>query len=338
MKSHKNRKRAVILAGALAVAAWVSGCGGRTGDLVFIPNNSYERDLHTSTEVYKGTLSASFSMKLKAEGYSRENYSMKDPGLEIDQVYVSVGDRVQEGDVLMTFKNEGLIKKMEARQEDMDQKELLIAHYKKLMNADKKLNYKSDIEALELDMEVDALYLQEYQELLDNYQVKARGNGTIIYVSDSAKSGIYTKGEKLISQACGTGNYTASTKELYEFTEGESFTAVCGVAEYTVQVSHVETTSDGDGNITSNVTFVPISDMSAVAENESLKVVVQQDIADEVVYVETKAVHKIYDRYYVQTLDENDYTTIVWVKPGEELGEYTVIAEGLEGGERVVLK
>ena len=326
----------LIVCGMLGLSL-LTGCGGSTGDLAEISNLSYEREEYKETEVCKGELSATFTMKLKAEGFGICSYSEDDWGLEIDRLYVEVGDRVQEGDLLLTFKSESISQNLEARQEDLAQKELLAEHYRKLMQADSDLDYESDVEALEMDIEVDQLYIEEYQKRLEDYEIRAQGNGTIIAVSDSARGGIYVRNELMIKQALGTGNYTGSTKELYDFQVGQEFSAYCGVAEYTVRVTGVEAGTDDKGNVTSVVTFEPVSDMSAVAENEQLKVEITQDALNNVVYVDTDAIRTIDDKNYVLVLDENGYAEIAWVTLGVEIGDYTVITEGLEGGEKVAL-
>ena len=42
--------------------------------------------------------------------------------------------------------------------------------------------------------------------------------------------------------------------------------------------------------------------------------------------------------YCVYVMQENGYQRAVFVTPGERIGENIVIAEGLEGGEKVVIR
>ncbi len=165
------------------------------------------------------------------------------------------------------------------------------------MQINPRLSYREDIESLKKDRKVAELYLKEYENKLESYQIKAKKDGTIIRMNERLAEGIYEAGRSLITQACGSGKYEAEKPENYTFHKGEVYHAMQDTLSYPVRVEK-------------------ITKKSIIFNEEDFK---EQDI------------------YYVYTVDENGYRSAVKIKPGGRVGKYMVIKEGLQGGETICM-
>lgn len=305
----------------------LAGCGSEDAGVVEIQHTPYEKMTYSTTEVQVGDMSPEITLILKAQGYERKTYGATSQDLQLDRVYVSVGDKVKKGDLLVSFQSDSIRETIESYQNQISQNELLIQHYTNLMEIDDSLDYSTDLAMLQEDNKVAALYIEEAENKLAGYQIVAESDGTITEIDEYLQNGCYRPGSRLITEICGTGNYTAVNTENYSFQTGETYTAVCGVASYELELVEI----DGEDLI-----FEPCSDMSAVSDAEMLTMVVQKPELKDAVYVQADVVHKAGEQYFVYVLDEQGYRDVVWVTPGDRVEPYLVITEGLSGGEKVV--
>jgi multidrug efflux pump subunit AcrA (membrane-fusion protein) len=328
----------------MLIALSLTGCGSNQSiSVVVIPNETYERMTYSSTEVYKGDLSPSLTLKLKVSDFEKINYSIKDDGLEVDKLYVSVGDKVSAGDVLVSFKSDEIKENIESYQERLQQNELLITHYTNLMKINPDNNYTKDIEMLNEDIQVETLYIEEAQKRLEAYSIVAERSGTITEISEYLQCGYAVQGVTMLTEACGSDNYVAEITDNYDFKVGDTFTAESGVAGYEMKLAEID---DGEGDNSDNneasgkrtLHFEPVSDMSAVSEQDTLTIQIEKPVMKDVVYVDSAAINTADDKSFVYVLDENGYRDAVFVETGETVDSYTIITAGLNGGEQVTLK
>ncbi len=332
-----NKRSRTIGIALLSVVVILTGCGKKKNDVIHIENDTYQKKDYATVEVMQGDLNPQFTLRLQAEGYKKTNYSLSNETLEIDKVYVSVGEKVTKGELLISFMSKEIQETIEDYQEQCSQKELLIAHYTNLMKIDPDADYSGDIKMLQQDITVDKLYMEEAQNKLAGCQVMAEADGTITYISEYLLNGYYNPGETLMTEVSGTGNYTSAIQKNYEFNVGDEFSAVSGVVSYQVRLSNVEQNTGDDGKVTQTLTFEPVSDMSSVSDADTLEVTVVQPILKDVLYVESDAIQEDESGNYVYTVNESGYREAVWVTIGETVGEYTVITDGLKLGEKVAV-
>lgn len=306
----------------------LSGCAAQKREVVTIEKMPYERTAYQTVEVQQGDLNPEVTIILGAEGYEILNYSMTNPELQLDKVYVSVGDKVQEGELLASFKSGSLEENIAGYEEQITQMQLMVEHYTNLMKIDAELDYRQDIEQLRQDINVVQLYLEEAQEKLAGYQIIATRSGTIKAMDEYLQNGYYQPGKNLITEACGTGNYTAETEDADIFSVGTAYTAYSGAVGYEVRLKD---STDGI------LTFEPISDMSSVSDADTLTITVDAAPLSNVLYVDKDAIHRTDDASFVYVVSEDGYRDAVWVKTGAQVGDYLVIEEGLSGGEKVAL-
>jgi multidrug efflux pump subunit AcrA (membrane-fusion protein) len=77
--------------------------------------------------------------------------------------------------------------------------------------------------------------------------------------------------------------------------------------------------------------------MSAVSEQDTLQMKVQKPTIRDAVYVDSSAIRVVNGSYYVYLLDENGFRQAVEVQVGDVVDGYTIITDGLSGGEQVTL-
>ena len=313
---------------------FLNGCVSKGQEVVVIEQEPYEKISYQTVQVEKGDLNPSVTLTLNVEGYEQIQYNATDPELLLDKVYVSVGDRVEKGDLLVSFRSDSVQQAIADYEDEIKQKQLLVEHYQKLMSIDGYADYRSDISLLQEDITVAQLYIEEAKNKLENYRIVAKESGTIIKISESLRDGYFVPGRNLLTQVCGTGNYSTSTKSTDAFTVGETYTAVAGVASYELRLT----------DITEQVlTFEPVSDMSSVSEADELIMTVEKPQLKNVVYVDADAVKSVGgedgvpETYYVFRVKENGYREAVSVSVGDRVNKYIVITQGLSEGEKVTL-
>lgn len=327
MKGKKYHKRRLFLP-VCGAALLLTGCGGGQRELAVIDRTPYEKLSYETVQVQRGDLEPELTLKLKAEGFERITYDANSEELQLDTVHVAVGDRVEKGDVLVSFQSESIQQVIDTYEEQRAQNQLLIDHYTKLMQIDSSMDYSEDIARLREDAEVARLYVEEAQERLARYQIVAEEAGTITAMDNYLQNGSFVPGRKLITQVTGTGKYEADRPEGYEFTVGETHTATVGAVSYELQVAQIEE---------NKIIFTPVSDMSSVSEEDTLLMTIKLPGLTDVVYVEAAAVHETDQTYFVYVQDENGYRDAVPVTVGDRVAQYRVIMEGLSGGEKVTV-
>ncbi|HBI63431.1 MAG TPA: hypothetical protein DDY31_19835 [Lachnospiraceae bacterium] len=324
----KNLISAVCLACILC-----SACSSQETADFSVPRQPYEKDIYNTDTARRGNLEPEITLTLKTDGYKRICYDSLEENLELEKVYVSVGDHVKKGDILVSFQCRDIQKAIMDYKEKITENRLLTSHYEKLMKINPQISYREDMESLEKDRKVAKLYLKEYENKLENYQIKAKRDGTIIYVNERLAEGIYEPGRALITQAGGSGKYEAEKPENYTFHKGELYHAMQDTVSYPMRVEKITEKS---------IIFKPGADMDEVSEDDILTIIIPLEKLKNVVYVPAAAVrheedYKEQDIYYVYTVDENGYRSAVKIKPGGKVGEYMVIEKGLQGGETICI-
>lgn len=326
----KRSKRAFTgrLCAAAGACLLLTGCGSAQHEVITMSRETYEKLTYETVEVQKGDLEPELTLKLRAEGYEKITYDATNAELKLDKVHVKVGDRVSKGDLLVSFESESLQQTIDSYGEQCSNNQLLIDHYTRLMQIDSSLDYSEDIDSLRQDMEVAQLYVEEAQEKLARYQIVAEADGTITGMDNSLRNGAFEPGRKLITQVSGTGKYETERPEGYDFAVGERYTANVGAVSYEIQVEEI---SD------SLIIFSPVSDMTSVSEADTLELKVKKPVVENVVYVDSTAIHEVDDSFYVYVMDDEGYREAVFVTVGDRVAEYTIITGGLSGGEKVTV-
>lgn len=326
----RNKYRAAAIAAATAMAAVLcAGCANRHAEIITVEREPYERIRYQTVEVKRGDLQPEFTLTLRADGITQITYDAISSDLQLDTVYVSVGDKVRKGDLLVSFRSDSIQEKITEYREQCEQMELLAEHYTRLMAINGELDYSNDIAMLKEDIAVAKLYIEEAEERLADYQIIAEDAGTVTAMDQYLKDGYFVPGRKLITQVCGNGRYSAVLPENGSLAVGDIYTAGLGAMTYDMRVVDVNEKT---------VIFEPVTDMSAVSDADSLTMTVKKPELSDAVYVEAKAVYKGDAGEFVYLLGEDGYRTAVFVTVGDKVDGYYVITDGLVGGEEVTLE
>ncbi len=311
------------------------GCGADHRQVVTITHPAYEKINYRTTEVQRGDLTTSMTVKLTAEGYMETVYRAPKDEFALEEVYVSVGDRVEKGDILVSFESEKIRRTIADYEDEISTKELLVQHYENLMQADKDRDYEADIKMLREDMQVARLYIEEAEKLLAAYQIVAGEDGIITDVSEYLQNKVTEPGVELVTLVSGTGRYLASVSDISMFAVGDVYTADGDGIEYELRLAQIDDKT---------LIFEPVLGTKILSAEEFLMLSIELPKQENVVYVNRHAVCTIKgdageeNTYCVYVMQENGYQRAVFVIPGERIGENIVIAEGLEGGEKVVIR
>lgn len=334
-KKRARIKRVKIGSVAVFLACLFTACGATKQQVVIITNPSYEKLTFQTEEVKRGSLSASVTLDLRAEEYKEVSYRVLKEGLEVDKVYVSVGDRVKKGDILVSFKSEEISQKIADYEDEKNQMELMLEHYENLMQLDEDLDYESDINMLREDIHVAQLYIEEANKLLADYRIVAEGDGIITDISEYLQNNVVETNVELLEQVTGTGRYLTEVTDPGLYEVGEVHTVNIEEMECDLRLAEI------NGGI---LAFEPVTGAALISEDDKVTLIKELPELKDVVYVNRHAVCTINgsgeeeDTYCVYVMQENGYQRAVFVTLGERIGDNMIIAEGLNGGEKVVIR
>ena len=324
----KEKRQYIRLCSIVVVLCLITGCGPNNKKVTIIDHDTYEKMTYDTVEVMRGDLEPSMSLTLSTDSYEMIQYGTNNQELELDKVYVSVGDKVKKGQQLVTFKSESIQKIIDDNKQQYDSNAQLVEHYEKLMKIDSSLDYSEDIKQLKEDMAVESLYISEAKAKLKDYQLVAQKDGTIVAMDELIMNGHMNYGNNLVSEACGSGKYKTARPKENIFAVGQTYIAMSDDMEFPMKVSKI---TDED------IIFTPQADMSALSETESLSMVIKKKKLVDVVYVNAEAISQHNGREYVFSVDIDGYRKAVKVKLGDKVGDNVVIKEGLSGGEKVTV-
>lgn len=333
----KIRKRRMAAVMVLCVGL-LSGCAGKTqtDDLVItIPE--YEKITYTTEPVVHGDIAPVLDLRLKSEQFERKEYYPDHDEMEVDQVFVHVGDVVQNGDTLVTFSSEDITEERRQYENRVEEDALLIDHYTKLDAINQTDEHQESIEQLKKDQEIAGLYIKDLDARLEAYTIKAEGSGIVSSLSDMLDYGTVYAGDAVVTILYGSDNYTTTTEDDYAFEVGQTFTATFGVGSYEVRLTAIDVlASDTDVGMKRQLTFTLV-DSAKRPSSDSLNLEIEKNVLKNVLYVPEDAIVYVGNDNYVYVLDEDGFRHGVQVQTGATIDGYTVIEDGLKEGDKVVI-
>lgn len=333
----KIRKRQMAAVMVLCVGL-LSGCAGKTqtDDLVItIPE--YEKITYTTEPVVHGDIAPVLDLRLKSEQFERKEYYPDHDEMEVDQVFVHVGDVVQNGDTLVTFSSEDITEERRQYENRVEEDALLIDHYTKLDAINQTDEHQESIEQLKKDQEIAGLYIKDLDARLEAYTIKAEGSGIVSSLSDMLDYGTVYAGDAVVTILYGSDNYTTTTEDDYAFEVGQTFTATFGVGSYEVRLTAIDVlASDTDAGMKRQLTFTLV-DSAKRPSSDSLNLEIEKNVLKNVLYVPEDAIVYVGNDNYVYVLDEDGFRHGIQVRTGVTIDGYTVIEDGLKEGDKVVI-
>lgn len=316
---------------------FLSGCHQREEGLV-VKRKPYEKKIYQTVKVQVGDLKPNLTLTLQESGQRIVHYRMKKGDLKLKKVCVREGEKVKKGALLVEFQSESLQQSIREYKKKIQENKLLKEHYTRLEKIDSDVDYSEEILSLKEDIRVAELYCKEAEKKQRSYEIRAKASGTITEINKNLKTGEYEAGASLIKEVCGSGIYRAETDDSYPFQKGDVFLAKVGAASCRMRLVKIQKKKAESGRGFTTLLFQSESDMSMISDGQKISVVISKPEIKNVVYVDTKAVYRGEGEDYVYCLDENGYRDAVIVKTGDVVGNYTVVSEGLSGGETVTVK
>ncbi len=329
-----NRKTTFLLCIA-AISGLLIGCDSKVAGGEYIPlvREEYEKEIYSSVQVETGTITPELNLRLKPDEYEIISYSINKDMLEVEEINVERGNRVNAGTVMVVFKNDGIKEAIEEYKNRREEDVMLIEHYTRLQSIDSSVSYQEEINSLNSDISVIDAYIKEEQAKLDDYQIVAERSGVVTRISDELYNGYATKKNNLINVVSGSSNYVATTSDDYKFEIDAEYEATSGVANYTLKLIEIEEVENGR-----RLTFEPVSDMSAVAETDEVNILIKKPEIKNAIYVDENAITTIEDKTYLFTLDDDGYRHAVEVKVDNIIDGYAILEQGIEAGEWVTIQ
>lgn len=311
----------------------LTGCG-RSNDQerANVRISEYEKITYETVSVERGDIVPTLTLEVTSDTFQRKNYFPRQDEMEVDQIYVTEGDMVSEGQTLVSFKAGDISEQITGYENQRTEDQLLIDHYTRLMEIDENADHTEEIKTLKQDIEVCSLYIQELNAKLSSYSIKAEGQGTVIMVSDLLDYGVVNSGDNVLTVIYGTGEYYATTTDDYDFKVDEIYEATYANSTYSLRLASIEKIEGEDGR---KLNFAMAVD--GVTGVEKMAMVLEKPALKDVLYVPEDCVFFVDEKAYVYTLDDNGFREAVSVTVGQTIEGMTVIESGLNEGEKVVI-
>lgn len=348
-------KRKVIIIFLAVMMIMQTGCSSEVqSEEHKIVIDECERKEYELAEVMKGDLIMTARFALNPDTLCRYDHSIWQDELKVDQLLVAIGDHVNKGQVMVTFKADKLDEEIEKYERRIEEDQLMYEYYTKLREKeqkkekDKRVDYDQDIKEISDDMTVAQLYLDELYEEIAGYRIVAEESGIVTNIAPMLQTKTATKGTALICVTAGSGLYSVNTAEDVDFQVGQTYTAVYrdGI-DVELQVISVEEADAGMADTSKEnmrkIVFEPVGGILGVPENASLNLEVTGKQVNDVLYIPKSAVKPIgysptqnLNVAYVMCDDGFRESRIIEV--GETVDDYIEIISGLEEGEKVTIK
>ena len=367
-----NRAGVVLLAAMLLLS--VSGCGGSERALVHIGIPSIEEKDYTTTFVVRGDVTYELEEELHLVNYVESKYglssklmdSMMLKDVAFDKLYVSVGDKVKKGDVLLTMSSKSLEDEIDSYTEQKEKAQLEKIHYNNRTAIDNEEDNSIAIARCDQDINVATGYLAELESKKENLTIRADEDGEVIYISDQAISGTMSNTDGLLTIASGDDTYFLETEEKTTLFVGQIVTSTNKLLRYDMVVTNVEKSSAGtkayfkilgiEGKVENEsevaASLVGMASPGDATETDAMKdaqvsdrekiivhgltVPIAEETRKDVLYVASSAVTERDGRYFVFMIDEHGARVAREIKVESILGEYAIITDGLVEGDEVL--
>ncbi len=325
------RKRMVCMAVAVMMMT-AAGCGKEIVPLEKTTIATYEKNMYEVTTVMQGDILPELNLQLNPVEKMNVTYFAPQDEMEVKEVHVAVGDFVNEGDPLVSFKSGDSEEKIEGYQEELEMQKLLIEHYEQLMLADPELEYEDDIEQLKSDMQITMMYIAEENAKLDSYTIRAEKFGVVYQVSELMSHSKVGRSDKLVSIVYNSGEYYATVEDEYPFVIGEVYQAVSLSSAVDMEIVSIEELTKGGRKV-----FFMAKNPMEVARANYLRINIEKTMLSGSIYVDEKAVLEVNGKYYVFYLSEDGFREGVEVEIGDRVENYIVIKSGVKPGDKVVI-
>lgn len=382
-----SNPKKLIISSILLFGLAISGTGcsnSNMDDLVNSKDETYNHEQSDTIVVEHGDLTPSFDMTLELAGYYSTQYNMlaneynkyvEKYEIEIDEVLVNIGDTVEAGDTMVSFKSDKLDTQKAEKRKTITEKTIEIEHLRRLMAIDPNEDHNSEIVRLQQEVNVAELYLSDIDEIYNKMNIIADKKGTVVYINDSLGYGFVEIGKPLITVDSSYGYYTFSSTEEIPLEIGKIYKAQNSVThtDYDIKCiaspDEVASSTDADASesedaaaddssgadkdkkasetdAASKKTSKPGGEntfyFKPVEESDQLEKIMSVNVTlktiPDAVYVNRRAISfKDDGNSYVIRINEDGTKTGIKVDVGQIYNDIAIIKSGLKGGETLTL-
>lgn len=343
MKKHLPRKlnkvMSVLLSGVLLLS--LSGCGEAALDELVPPETpTYNAYVPNTADVIRGDLERKFEQRLDLLGYERIRYRFTQAQfaelygtyqLEVEKIHVNVGDQVHAGDLMVSFHSKVLDEQITTNEKKITEARLSIEHLRNLEAIDPSQNYSDEVKRLEREISVAQLYISDVNDTYRKLNIYADVDGHVSDIDGSLQDGFVMPDTDLVLVDIDDGIYKMEKPEYYTFNVGETYTANTRYSECQVEVIEMP-----EGGSATNVYFRPVGREGEILE-KNLMLNFELPVLKDACYVNRQAVYEKNGQYFVYVVKDDGMREAHYITKGEQYGNYLVVKDGLEGGEKVEL-
>lgn len=353
-----------IRAGALALAALVlSGCahGSADGEGVVILEQE-EQTNYTLGAVTVEDVVLTHTIRLEYRQVNDEQLGFALDGREIARVYVEKGDAVEKGQILAELVTDSIDADIENLEYQISRNRLMLAQASESMDMEIRLlnrqyagyeqtqetkdaladavagvrnRYRYKTEDYEDALSVENMRLEKLQEEKGKAYLRAGMAGTVSYVKDDIE-GEYSKEGEVVIKLIDDSHcvFVAKDGEYAEyFPEGSVTEMTIGSETYELVPYMRDTWGDEF--------YLTLADENENIEldvGRSGQITLTLEERDQVLAVSKEAVHEADGKAFLYVLGDGGVREVKWIGIGLKGDVFVEITEGLQEGDKVVLK
>ena len=350
MSAFFRANKIALLTGAVALS-FLCACG-RNDEKELVPpqDMTYTSAEKETTTVKKGDMTYAFEHEALLAGYDEIEYRITNEKLaemenvydmKLDQVNVTLGDRVKAGQTLVSFSSKELDEELRSRKQNKELAQLKLDHIARLSQLDPTKDHTEQIKLLENECRVADLYVSDIQSVYSNFNLISEIDGIVSEMDPSLNGGVIATGKVLLrvvkfdgyyEMDLGTGEKIAGTT-TDDFVPGDIYQAEGNRSAYELEVIAPPAGREEEANM---VFFKPVNDTGEFL-GRTLTIVGKPKTISNICHVDKKAIIESGEDTYVLKKREDGEFEAVKVVVGDTIGYEAVIKQGLSGGEEVML-
>lgn len=342
------KRRLVTIAG-IAVCLLLGGCSLLKKEeeyhVLRIDSLQDEQRDEKIAVVMRGDIAEETSITVLAQIAGRSALSFPITGEDFGKSYISVGDRVKKGQLLMELDCDTF--RQELKQVQYEEQNILIdrEECEKLFQSsmDKKPDYKESLrlkeeyqdamEDYENRLEILRLHKAECEKKIQERCLYADIDGVVTSMQEITEGGKSVAGFTMVNLAAENYRYEATTT-AEELVVGDTYPMQQQNRTVDVVLQSMEKSDEGYHLIFTLKNEAGEEDADVTVGG---KIILKTKERDNVLYLEKDAVVKTEDAYYVYVNEEDDWQ-IKEIGVDGPVGDYYIITEGLEEGESVLCR
>lgn len=356
-----NRTAALLTAGLVLL----TGCGllPEEESLPVSPTyKAYEVPKYETAEVTRGDLADTGKVFVNYQPLQTESLFFRTAGLEVEAVYVKLGDQVKAGDVLLQLELGSLADNLESARLDKEKQEMSLRQLGEREDQEIKrarINYAEKPDSLEETLETIAaryekqrqslqdsltileLKLAEYEEKVRDRQLIAGMDGTVSYLRNLAPGEKSNLNSQVITVTDSRYCLFRAETDLWTYmAEGDEFALTLDGIEYTLTVVDaadygLETPEREEGK--KSKVYLRLKEAAEMKSGTTGSIVVVKDSRKDVLLLPQAAITALDGKPAVCVLDDEGVKAYVPVETGLKAEDMIEICAGLTEGQTVIL-